>query len=207
MSLRLCSNPLPYMTSKSWISWACSVRLFYLFTKDYKDIDLINAFRYGGTRCVKWYILLFTSCAMLVSSIYVFVSTDCRSRGNLDDDHNNIVYCRRTALSLGLGASFTFITTMVLIEIKFVNDYSKDLLLDGESLFSFTIFLSNAIAIIFVTGFDGPAAGINTLYFAVWGTFLVSGQLSISCVVDLMERSNDRKEHKNPHSSYTNDTT
>lgn len=195
----------PYTTLQSWISLGCSIRLLYLFLKHYKDVDITNKFRYGGARCVAWHILLSTSIAMLVSSIYIFVACDChRSVQNLAEVQKIKVLCRRTALSLGLGVSYAFVTIMVLIEIKYVKEYSQDLLLEGEALFSIIIFVSITIGLIYITSIGGPAKSINTLYVATWGTFLISGHLSLSSVVDLMKRNKKIRQGGRSHSSSFN---
>ncbi len=198
-------NCTPYTTLQSWISLGCSIRLLYLFLKHYKDVDITNKFRYGGARCVAWHILLSTSIAILVSSVYIFVACDChRSVKNLEEMQKLKVLCRRTALSLGLGASYAFVTIMVLIEIKYVKEYSQDLLLEGEALFSITIFVSITIGLIYITSIGGPAKSINTLYVATWGTFLISGHLSLSSVVDLMKRNKKIRQSGRSHSSSYN---
>lgn len=184
----------PCTTCQSCLSLGCSIRLLYLFLKHYKDVDITNKFRYGGARCVSWNILLFTSIVMVVASVYIFVSCGCRSLATSEEVQELRVTCRRTALSLGLGASYAFVTSMVLIEIKYVKEYSKDLLLEGEALFSITIFVSNTIGLIFTTSIGGPARSLNTLYVATWGTFLISGHLSLSSIVDLIERNKKSRQ-------------
>jgi len=190
----------------SWISFFISIRLLYLFTKEYKDVDFVNAIKAGGTRCLAWHILFFSSVISLASSVDFFIQAKCSSSNNSNIPRTDFysidgnAYCRRTALAIGFSASSTFVSIMILCEIRSVKEYSKNLLLDGESLFSVLLLLTSAITLFFDTGVNGSAGGINELYYSLWISFIGYVHLSSSCIIEQVAR---RKESEGRNASST----
>jgi len=149
----------------SWLSFFIALWIAGALGKELYGMDLVGmASPVVRAKRGKWYGLIATSCIVLGSSIRVLEAFRCSMEVMAKSP-----VCRQTKYAISAGAIGTFfalVATFCLARASFSRQA------DWYSSVIMVIIWSFGLG--FITFGDGPGQNIGNLYFATWGSFILS---------------------------------
>jgi len=149
----------------SWLACLSAVWIAGDLAKELYGVDVVGmASPKVKSRRGKWYALIATSLIVMGSSVRVFLAFPCSSQAMAKSP-----ICRQTefAISAGvIGTLFAMVATLCMAKGNFSQ------LLDWCSSIVMAIIWCFGLG--FITFGSGPGHNIGNLYFATWGSFILS---------------------------------
>mmetsp|Transcript_33612 Transcript_33612/g.81455 ORF Transcript_33612/g.81455 Transcript_33612/m.81455 type:complete len:334 (+) Transcript_33612:41-1042(+) len=157
----------------SWGAFLCSILLCGQAAQEIYGFDVVGRVSpLVKTRAGKWYMMVFSSAAVLVASVRAFLAESCNQ-----DSMSMAPKCNQTKLAIATGVVGTiFAGALTGVTLK-----SGPLKLIYEWNAALVMVVISAFAIAYVTAGEGPGSSVGNLYFATWATFILSILIFTSC--------------------------
>jgi quinol-cytochrome oxidoreductase complex cytochrome b subunit len=151
-----------------------------------------------------WACLCVTSCITMVSASRLFNVDECTAKDSGGPD-SEPGHCSRLTWGVSLGLTSTLLSVAWPACHAFASEKMTELV---EPVLSTLVLILWVFGISYITfgGSKAPGASVGNLYFATWGSFVISAYLTMNAWKSLFPTTNDSMESP-PHRTPTITTT
>jgi hypothetical protein len=156
----------------SWGTFACILWICGSLAKLLYGFDIAaTATPIVKSRQGKWYALVAASIIVMGASIRVFRAFECSL-----EVMKKAPTCRQTKFAISAGVIGTFVSVLITIFQANYNMAQKH-----EWFGSIAMLITWTFGLVYITFGEGPGHAIGNLYFATWGSFVLSILIFAEC--------------------------
>jgi hypothetical protein len=161
----------------SWGTFACVLWICGSLAKLLYGFDIASrAAPIVKSRQGKWYALVAGSIIVMGASIRIFLAFECSL-----DAMQKAPTCRQTKFAISAGVIGTLASAMFTI---FQNSYT--IMREHEWAGSIVMLITWTFGLVYITFGEGPGHSIGNLYFATWGSFVLSVLIFAECCQEFL---------------------